>query len=77
MLFGPDRLAPSLHPTARPLHGLSVLSPVPLLQKYTHHLSLYRVAPNDEVSLEEFELFAVDRLRGIPAPSLPPTHTCT
>jgi DNA primase large subunit len=34
-------------------------------QKYTHHLSLYRVAPNDEVSLEEFELFAVDRLRAL------------
>lgn len=33
-------------------------------QRYKHKLQLYATPPIEEVSLEEFELFAVDRLKG-------------
>lgn len=33
--------------------------------KYKHKLQLYDLPPIEEVSLEEFELFAVDRLKGM------------
>lgn len=31
---------------------------------YPHRLSLYDVPPTAEISLEEFEVWAIDRLRG-------------
>ena len=31
---------------------------------YTHRLSFYDVPPTQEISLEEFETWAIDRLRG-------------
>lgn len=31
---------------------------------YPHRLSLYDVPPTQEISLEEFETWAIDRLRG-------------
>lgn len=37
--------------------------PRDLENKYRNPLSMYKLPPNDEVSLEEFEKFAVDRLR--------------
>ena len=34
--------------------------------KYPHRLQLYNLPPIDEISLEDFELFAVERLKGEP-----------
>jgi hypothetical protein len=49
------------------------------LSRYPHQLQFYDLPPEDEVSLEEFERLAVDRLRsaaGQPSPAaanpLPP-----
>ena len=35
--------------------------------KYVHGLQMYRVPPTDNITLEEFEEFAIDRLKGIKA----------
>ena len=32
--------------------------------KYVHGLQMYRVPPTDNITLEEFEEFAIDRLKG-------------
>jgi DNA primase large subunit len=39
--------------------------------EYPHRLSLYDVPPTQEISLEEFETWAIDRLR-----SMGYSHTC-
>ena len=35
-------------------------------QKYLHRLSVYDVPPTAEITLEEFEEWAIDRLRSMP-----------
>jgi DNA primase large subunit len=37
---------------------------------YPHRLSLYDVPPTQEITLEEFETWAIDRLRGNSLPML-------
>ena len=32
--------------------------------KYVHGLQMYKVPPTDNITLEEFEEFAIDRLKG-------------
>lgn len=32
--------------------------------KYSHGLQMYKVPPTDNITLEEFEEFAIDRLKG-------------
>jgi len=34
------------------------------LGKYVHGLQMYKVPPTDNITLEEFEEFAIDRLKG-------------
>ena len=33
-------------------------------RKHTHGLQMYKVPPTDNITLEEFEEFAIDRLKG-------------
>ena len=35
-------------------------------QNYPHRLSLYEIPPTLEITLEQFEQWAIDRLRSIP-----------
>ena len=35
-------------------------------QEYPHKLNLYMIPPTAEITLEEFEQWAIDRLRGMP-----------
>jgi len=56
--------------------------PVTLNAKYPQRLQLYAAAPQLELSIEEFETFALDRLQGTDCPipgfgCLPHTHTQT
>ena len=32
--------------------------------KYLHGLQMYKIPPTDNITLEEFEEFAIDRLKG-------------
>ena len=43
-------------------------------QDYPHRLSFYAVPPTAEITLEQFEQWAIDRLRGIFAPPHAPMH---
>lgn len=35
-------------------------------QDYAHRLNFYEVPPTEEITLEQFEQWAIDRLRGMP-----------
>lgn len=41
-------------------------------QEYSHRLSFYDIPPTQEISLEDFETWAIDRLRGM---SIVPSET--
>jgi DNA primase large subunit len=48
------------------------VSLAPRSGKYPHRLNLYERPPTDEVTLEEFEIWAIDRLRRESPATLPP-----
>lgn len=41
------------------------VNPVFEQQEYKHRLNFYSIPPTADISLEDFELWAIDRLKGI------------
>lgn len=46
-------------------------TPVYKALEYKHRLNFYDIAPTADITLEQFEQWAIDRLRGISLPILP------
>ena len=44
--------------------------------KYAHGLQMYKVPPTDNITLEEFEEFAIDRLKGTRLVRILPALKC-
>jgi DNA primase large subunit len=43
---------------------------------YDHRLNFYTVPPTADITLEQFEQWAIDRLRGLQCPCFPNPSTC-